>query len=39
MGELEEPIEEQEEFEAPSWLKILFLVFVIGSVGGSIRME
>ncbi|QGQ23971.1 hypothetical protein F1728_15340 [Gimesia benthica] len=32
MGELEEPTEDQEELEVPLWLKIVFLVFVFGSV-------
>lgn len=34
MGEAEEPIEDQEELKVPLWLKIIFLVFVIGSVWG-----
>ena len=34
MGEAEEPIEDQEELEVPSWLKIIFLGFLIGSVWG-----
>lgn len=34
MGEAEEPIEDQEELEIPLWLKIIFLVFVIGSIWG-----
>lgn len=34
MGELHEPTEDQEELKVPLWLKIIFLVFVIGSVWG-----
>lgn len=34
MGGLHEPTEEQEELKVPSWLKIIFLVFVIGSFWG-----
>jgi len=34
MGEVEESIEDQEELEVPSWLKIIFIVFLIGSVWG-----
>lgn len=32
MGELEEPTEDQEELKVPLWLKVIFIVFVIGSV-------
>lgn len=34
MGKFEEPTEDQEELRVPSWSKIIFLVFVIGSVWG-----
>ena len=34
MGELEEPTTDQEELRVPLWLKIIFLVFVIGSIWG-----
>lgn len=32
MGEAEEPNEVQQELKIPSWLKIIFLAFVIGSI-------
>ena len=32
MGELHEPTEDQEELKVPSWLKIIFWAFVIGSI-------
>ena len=31
MGELEEATEDKEELKVPSWLKVIFAVFVIGS--------
>lgn len=32
MGEAEEPTEDQKELQVPLWLKIIFLVFVVGSI-------
>lgn len=32
MGEAEEPNEDPEELKVPSWLKIIFWAFVVGSI-------